>query len=86
MHRMRTFLFCAFALWGFPCLAQPAYELVEEDGIYVEVFDSTATSRLGETHLTALFHPKYGFVKLDYTNIDGSRTVLELTEWSLAEE
>ena len=45
---------------------------------------ATATSRIGTTHLTALFHSTYGFVKLDYTNIDGTRTVLELKEVSLA--
>ncbi len=46
------------------------------------VVESTATSRLGETGLTAYFNPKYGFVKLDYTNIDGSKTNLEMTEYS----
>lgn len=44
--------------------------------------ESTANSRIGETKLTAYFNPKYGFVKLDYTNIDGSKTILELTEHS----
>lgn len=44
------------------------------------VVESKATSRIGETGLMAYFNPKYGFVKLDYTNIDGSKTILELTE------
>lgn len=46
----------------------------------LEVYEirSTANSRIGETGLTALFNEKYGFVELDYRNIDGSRTLLEL--------
>ena len=45
------------------------------------VIESNAKSRIGETKLTAYFNPKFGFVKLDYTNIDGSKTNLELTEF-----
>lgn len=44
------------------------------------VIESNAKSRIGETKLTAYFNTKLGFVKLDYTNIDGSKTILELTE------
>lgn len=40
--------------------------------------DATATSRLGKTKLTALFNTEYGFIKLLYTNIDGSKTILQL--------
>lgn len=43
--------------------------------------ESTATSRIGSTQLTAYFHPGYGFVKVDYTNIDPSKTVLELVDF-----
>ena len=43
---------------------------------------SVAKSRLGETKLTSYFNPEYGFVKLHYTNIDGSKTHLELIEHS----
>ncbi len=46
------------------------------------VVESTAKSNLGKTSLTAYFHQKYGFVKLDYTNIDQSKTLLELTKHS----
>ena len=46
------------------------------------VIKSTAKSSLGETALTAFFHPIYGFVKLDYTNINGSKTLLELSQHS----
>jgi hypothetical protein len=46
------------------------------------VIESNAKSRIGETKLTAYFNTEYGFVKLDYTNIDGSKTNLELTEYA----
>ena len=39
---------------------------------------ATATSRLGQTHLTAYFNEQAGFVRLEYVNIDGSKTVLSL--------
>ncbi len=42
---------------------------------------SNATSNIGVTELVALFNPKYGFVKLNYTNINGSKTILELIEF-----
>ena len=44
------------------------------------VIESTATSEIGTTELVGYYHPKYGFVKLNYTNIDGSKTNLVLTE------
>ncbi len=44
------------------------------------VVESTAVSRIGNTKLIAYFNPQYGFVKLDYTNIDNSKTILELTQ------
>jgi hypothetical protein len=37
-----------------------------------------ARSELGITGLTAYFHPDWGFVRLEYTNIDGSRIVMEM--------
>lgn len=42
------------------------------------VTESKASSSLGTTYLTSYFHPEWGFVLLDYTNIDGSKIVLEL--------
>jgi hypothetical protein len=39
---------------------------------------ATANSRLGQTHLTAYFSSQAGFVRLEYVNIDGSKTVLVL--------
>ncbi|MEM6800231.1 MAG: hypothetical protein AAF696_02445 [Bacteroidota bacterium] len=48
----------------------------------IEAFEvyAEAESSLGKTYLTALFSPVYGFIDLDYTNIDGSKTHLELVE------
>ncbi len=42
------------------------------------VIKSTAESRLGKTYLTSYFNRKLGFVKLDYTNIDGSKIIIEI--------
>jgi len=50
------------------------------------VVKSSAISRIGSTALTSYFHPKYGFVKLDYTNIDGSKTILELINFKTKNE
>lgn len=65
------------------------YEITERKTIATSLGDleclvvqSTAKSSLGTTALTAYFHEKYGFVKLDYTNIDRSKTLLELSQHS----
>ena len=42
---------------------------------------STATSSIGQTHLIAYFSRDIGFVKLDYTNIDSTKIILELVEF-----
>ncbi|KMQ66198.1 hypothetical protein ACM46_01145 [Chryseobacterium angstadtii] len=42
------------------------------------VVTAKATSRIGETGLISYFSPIYGFIKLEYKNIDGTKTVLEL--------
>lgn len=44
------------------------------------VINSICKSVLGQTELTSFFNEKYGFVKLDYLNIDKSRTVIELKD------
>ena len=44
------------------------------------VVESSCQSRLGKTGLTSYFHPAYGFVKLDYDNINGSKLVIEMVE------
>ena len=42
------------------------------------VISCTAISKLGETKLTSYFNNQFGFVKLDYTNIDCSKTIIVL--------
>lgn len=44
------------------------------------VIESWAESTIGKTYLTSYFSPDYGFVKMDYTNIDSSKTTLTLTQ------
>jgi len=64
------------------------YEIVDKRKIKLEigeiecfVIESTATSSIGQTKLTAYFNKVIGFVKLDYTNIDSTKTVLELIDF-----
>jgi hypothetical protein len=42
------------------------------------VIEGNAISKIGQTKLTSYFNTEYGFVKLDYLNIDGSRIMIEL--------
>ena len=65
------------------------YEIVDKRKLETElgelscyIIKSNAKSRIGKTELTAFFHEKYGFVKLNYINIDGTKTNLELIEHS----
>jgi hypothetical protein len=46
------------------------------------IVDGVSTSRLGKTMLKAHFSEKYGFVKLDYTNIDASKLIFNLKKMS----
>ncbi len=48
----------------------------------LECYEITAKAQnqLGNTALIALFNPDFGFVQMDYTNIDGSKIRMELTE------
>jgi hypothetical protein len=52
--------------------------------IRCKVTEATASSEFGnnimKTHLKSYYHPKYGFVKLEYTNINGSKLVMDLIE------
>lgn len=64
-----------------------AYEITDEKTMETPlgklecyIVESTAKSRIGNTSLTAYFSPVYGFVRLHYVNIDGSKTNLELIE------
>ena len=42
--------------------------------------EAIAQSRIGKTRLTAYYNDTYGFVKMDNTNIDGSRIEIKLVE------
>ena len=42
--------------------------------------EAVAKSRIGKTYLTAYYNDTYGFVKMDNTNIDGSRLLVDLVE------
>ncbi|NNF36163.1 MAG: hypothetical protein HKN68_18805 [Saprospiraceae bacterium] len=64
---------------------QYEYEITDKKTIDTEIGEldcfeikSTATSSIGKTYLTAYFNMDIGFVKLDYTNIDSSKTMLEI--------
>ena len=44
------------------------------------VTDGQAISSLGRTYLRSYFSEEFGFVRLDYTNIDGTKTIIELDD------
>lgn len=61
------------------------YEIVDKKNISTKlgnldcyVINAKAKSRIGETELISYFNPEFGFVKLEYKNIDGTKTILEL--------
>ena len=49
------------------------------------IIEASAKNELGKSLLTAAFNEEYGFVDLDYTNIDGSKMRLELSKIISAE-
>jgi hypothetical protein len=66
--------------------AQYSYEVVGTETLATPmgklectIIDGTARNRLGSARLRSHFHPRYGFVRLDYRNLDDSRILLELT-------
>ena len=74
--------------WEGPIVNAYTYEIVDQRKIDTSmgavkclVIDASATSAIGTTQLTSYFNPEMGFVKLDYTNIDGTKTVLELVDF-----
>lgn len=61
------------------------YRIVEKKQIQTKIgmldcfiVESEAISVLGKTKLTSYFNDIFGFVKLDYTNIDGSRLEINI--------
>ncbi len=45
------------------------------------IIECVGDSKLGKTKLITYFNEKYGFIKLNYINIDGSKTNLELVDY-----
>lgn len=63
------------------------YEIVEKKDVKTPIgvlscfiVDAKATSPLGNTYLRSYFNHKYGFVKYEFTNIDKSKLLFELTQ------
>jgi len=46
------------------------------------IVESTASSRIGSTELISYFNEEHGFIKMEYTNIDSTKTVLELVDYT----
>jgi hypothetical protein len=74
-------------MWAGPIRNEYQYEIVGKEKLETSsgsmdcwVVRSTATSSIGSTHLLAYYSEENGFVKLDYTNIDNSKTVIEIKE------
>ncbi len=44
------------------------------------IIEASAKNELGKTSLNAAFNEEYGFVDMDFTNIDGSKMKMELAE------
>lgn len=42
------------------------------------IIAAKAKSRIGKTELLSYFSPKFGFVRLEYKNIDGTQTFIQL--------
>jgi hypothetical protein len=42
------------------------------------IIDANAQSSVGQTHLVAYFNEEYGFIKLIFTNVDGSYLVMDI--------
>lgn len=78
--------------WDASIENQYNYEIVDKKKITLEigevdcyVIESIASSSIGKTKLTAYFNMEMGFVKLDYVNIDSTKTVLELIKFEMKE-
>ncbi|WP_224999935.1 hypothetical protein [Cesiribacter sp. SM1] len=73
--------------WAGPVMIHYHYTISQEEKISSAmgtlptlVIQGVASSKLGSTSLKAHYHAKYGFVKLLFSNIDGSQILLELIE------
>lgn len=71
--------------WGGTLTSNMTYEISGQESVRVpwgearcHIVEADAESGLGRTHLKAAFSEEHGFLRLDYTNIDGSKLVFEL--------
>ena len=74
-------------VWKGRIVNKYAYEVKGRTSVSVEgkqipcwIIESSAKSSIGDTQLQSYFNEEYGFVKLDYTNIDGSKIILKLNK------
>ena len=63
------------------------YKIVDEKNLKTAfgvlscfVIEAEAKNRIGKSKLRSYFNPQYGFVLLEYTNIDKSKLILELIQ------
>lgn len=63
------------------------YEIIDKANVITKlgkvscfIIDGQATSEIGKTYLKAFYNEELGFVKLNYTNIDNTKTIIELEE------
>lgn len=61
------------------------YKITEKKNILTKlgnidcyIIEANAKSKIGETELISYFNSEFGFVKLEYKNIDGTKTVIEI--------
>lgn len=74
--------------WKGVVLNKYEYKITERNKIFKSqlgelsctIVEATGKSSLGHSSLTSYFNEKYGFVRLDYQNIDKSRLIIELTK------
>lgn len=76
-----------WAEWEGTVLFSHHYEVLEKVNLNTKLGDlncwkiiARGSSKIGETGLTFYFHESFGFVKLEYDNINKSRIVFELIE------
>ena len=79
--------------WGGQLINECAYKIIGKKMVEtpfgeLECFEINAfgLNRLGRTQLTSYFNEEYGFVKMNYLNVDGSKLIMLLKEVRDVEE
>lgn len=72
-------------LWNGPITNNYKYSIVGKEALHTKlgkldcwIVEGTAESAIGSTSLTGYFNESFGFVKLDYVNIDKSKVIIEI--------